>query len=56
MATFISEYFNLDNELEELEVFDAVLDGDSNFFINLVRLKNTKVQEFKTSYKKINFF
>lgn len=56
MATFISEYLCLNNEFEELGVFDAILDEDSNFFINLIRLKNTQVPEFKTSYKKINDF
>ena len=56
MSTFISEYLSLDRELEELGVFDAILDEDSNFFINLIRLKNTQVPEFKTSYKKINDF
>lgn len=56
MSTFVSDYLRLDDELEELGVFDSIIDQDSNFFINLVRLKSTKVPEFKNSYEKINNF
>lgn len=36
---FVSEYFGLDDELDRIEVFDCVLNNDSRFFINLMRLK-----------------
>ena len=35
---FISEYFNV--EVSEYGVFDALLDKDSNFFINVIRKKS----------------
>ena len=35
-------------------VFDCVLDNDSRFFINLMRLKVSAVPEFKGAYKRIN--
>lgn len=56
MSMFVSDYLGLDDELEELGVFDSILDEDSNFFINLVRLKSTQVPEFKESYQRINDF
>lgn len=54
MSIFVSEEFNLGNALEELGVFDSLMDEDSNYFINIKRLKDTKVSEFKNSYNKIN--
>lgn len=36
---FVSEYFGLDDELDRIGVFDCVLNNDSRFFINLMRLK-----------------
>lgn len=56
MSMFVSDYLGLDDELEKLGVFDSILDEDSNFFINLVRLKSTQVPEFKESYQRINDF
>lgn len=53
---FVSEYLKLDNELEELGVFDSILNEDSHFFINIVRLKSTKTPEFQNSYERINSF
>lgn len=53
---FISDLFELDDELDRLGVFDAIITTDSNFFINLLRLKNTEVPHFKDSYKKINSY
>lgn len=50
----LSEYLHLNNELKDSGVFDPVLDSDSHFFINLQRLKQTKVPEFTHSYEKIN--
>ena len=40
---FISDLFELDDELDQLGVFDAIITTDSHFFINLLRLKNTEV-------------
>lgn len=56
MPVFVSEYIGLNDELEKRGVFDSIVDEDSNFFINLMRLKKTQVPEFKNSYKSINEF
>ncbi len=53
---FISDFFDLNYELDELGVFDAIITKDSHFFINLLRLKKTKVLPFCNSYQKINLF
>lgn len=53
---FVSEYFNLTNELDQLGVFDAVLDRDSHFFINVIRLKNSTTPEFVVAYEHLNKF
>ena len=53
---FISEFFDLNDELDELDVFDAIINSDSNFFINLLRLKNAKTPEFQKAYNRINEF
>lgn len=45
MSIFASEYLGLDDELDIYGVFDSIVDEDSNFFINLMRLKETKVPE-----------
>lgn len=49
----LSDYLHLDTELDEHGVFDPILNSDSFFFINLQRLKQTKVPEFANSYQKI---
>lgn len=41
-CVFLSEYLELDNELKELGVFDSIINKDSHFFINLLRLKKAK--------------
>ena len=54
---FVSEFLNIDYEdLEDAGVFDAVLEKDSAFFINVQRLKQTEEPEFVHSYKKIREF
>ena len=57
---FVSDYFELDEEqfdkFNSMCVFDAVLDKDSNFFINIIRLKQSTIPEFKTAYIKLNKF
>lgn len=52
MAEFISDYFN--KNFDTAGVFDAVMDSDSHYFINVIRLKDAKTPEFAESYKKIN--
>ena len=56
MSVFVSEEFKLGTRLDELGVFDSLLDEDSNFFINIKRLKVTKIPEFSESYNKINIY
>ena len=51
---FISEYFQ--SEVSNVGVFDALLDKDSNFFINIIRLKSTVVPEFAEAYKHVNSY
>lgn len=56
MAIFVSDELGLGMQLEELGVFDSLMDEDSNFFINIIRLRDTKVPEFKESYNNINSY
>lgn len=56
MAVFVSDEFKLGLGLEELGVFDSLMDEDSNFFINIKRLRDTKVPEFRDSYNNINSY
>ncbi|AOM84467.1 hypothetical protein [Salisediminibacterium beveridgei] len=56
MAMFVSDELNLGSKLEQLGVFDSLMDEDSNFFINIIRLRNTEVPEFKNSYENINSY
>lgn len=51
---FVSEYFDLSDELDKKEIFDCILDKDSPFFINLMRLKVCDIPEFQGSYQSIN--
>ena len=53
---FITEFFELDTEFEELGVFDSIINNDSPFFINLLRLKVNNTSEFQGSYERINNF
>lgn len=53
---FISEYFKPRKSLEKLGIFDALIDKDSNFFINIIRLKNSTVPEFVDAYNHLNSF
>lgn len=51
---FLSEYLELNDELSDLGVFDTIINRDSHFFINLIRLRKAKTPEFSHSYEKIN--
>ncbi len=53
---FISEYIKPKVNLSELGVFDALIDKDSHFFINIIRLKNSTIPEFVEAYKHLNSF
>ena len=53
---FISEFFELDDELDELGVFDSIMNKDSHFFINILRLKKSKTPEFANAYNRVNEF
>jgi hypothetical protein len=57
---FVSEYFHMNEEqlsiMRSLNIFDALLDVDSNFFINIIRLKDATIPEFKEAYQNINNF
>ena len=53
---FITEFFHLDDEFKELGVFDSIINHDSPFFINLLRLKVNKTPEFQGAYERINDF
>lgn len=57
---FVSDYFDLTEKQFEkfidLGVFDALLDKDSNFFINIIRLKKATVPEFIEAYQNLNKF
>lgn len=50
----LSEYLNQDIDFGEYGVFEPVVDRDSNFFINLQRLRYTEVPEFKDALQLIN--
>ncbi len=55
---FVSEYLGLNSRqfdvFVDLGVFDASLDKDSHFFINVIRLKKTEIPEFAAAYKHLN--
>jgi len=55
---FVSEYFQLNDEqlelLASMGVFDALIDKDNNFFINIIRIKQSTVPEFIEAYTHLN--
>lgn len=57
---FVSDYLQLNEEqfdqFVEMGVFDALLDKDSNFFINVIRLKRSTIPEFVEAYAHLNKF
>ncbi|CUU48425.1 hypothetical protein [Clostridium beijerinckii] len=50
----LSTYLNIGNKLNSVRAFDQILDLDANYFININRVKDTNIKEFKNGYKKIN--
>ena len=56
-VVLLSEYLGIDkSELESMGVFNSIVNLDSEFYINILRLKNTTVEEFKNSYNRINSY
>lgn len=55
-SVFVSDFFNLEFELDDLGVFDAILNRDSHYFINITKLKNAHSPEFQGTYDRINSF
>jgi hypothetical protein len=57
---FVSDYFELDEKqvqkMSSMGVLDALLDKDSHFFINIIRLKESSTPEFIEAYQHINKF
>ena len=53
---FVSDFFSLDNQLEELGVFNSIMTKDSHFFINILRLRDAKTPEFSKAYNHFNGF
>lgn len=53
---YLSEYLGMKDELDDEGTFDCLLDLDSNYFINIKCLRDTKEEVFKESYSKINIF
>ena len=52
---FATDYLNINYEIFESNgIFDPMLTKDSSFFINIIRLKNAKTNEFSNSYSRIN--
>jgi hypothetical protein len=55
MPILFSTEFNLSQDkIDEMGLFDALIDTDNHFFINIKCLQKTKVPEFKDAYEKIN--
>lgn len=50
----VSEFLEIGNRLDDLGTFDARIDKDSHFFINVVRLKHSTTPEFANAYELIN--
>ena len=51
---FFSEEFNLKDRMDEEAIFDPIINADSNYFINIKRLRETNIPEFSGAYDKIN--
>lgn len=53
----VSDYLKIEySQFDDRGIFDAVINRDSAFFINILRLKETTTSEFKGSYQRINDF
>lgn len=54
MMMLLSQYLKLGSRFEASGVFDLILNYDSNYFININRIKYTRVKEFESAYNTIN--
>lgn len=54
MPKYISDILKLGTAIDDNGIFDSFLDIDSNYYINIKRLKDTTVPEFLGSYDEIN--
>lgn len=54
MPKYISDILKLGTAIDDNGIFDSFLDVDSNYYINIKRLKDTTVAEFCGSYEEIN--
>lgn len=51
---FFSEKFDIHEDMQKLGIFDPIINIDSNYFINIKRLRDTNIEEFKNCFEKIN--
>ena len=51
----LSDYLKIGESLENIGVFDPILDKDNAFFINIQRLKETTTPEFEAGWKLCGF-
>ena len=57
MPISLSDYLGIDrNLLKSRGVFDTILDSDSRYFINFIRVRDTVTPELADSYEKIQQF
>lgn len=54
MPRFLSTELGLGSAIDDIGAFDPLLDIDSNYFINIKRLKETEIPEFVNSYNEVN--
>lgn len=57
---FLTDYLDLSDEkrnrFRELGIFDCLINQDSHFYINIIRLKNSTIPEFVQAYEHLNQF
>lgn len=51
---FLSDFLELGDVVEKNGIFDSIINSDSKFYINIIRLKNTNCKYFAKSYQRIN--
>ncbi len=51
---FLSDFLELGDLVEKNGIFDSIINSDSKFYINIIRLKNTNCKYFTKSYQKTN--
>lgn len=53
---FLSDHLGIGMYFDDNGIFDPIMETDSNFFINIQRLKKAETPEFQGSYERINEF